>query len=125
MADEFDIDNLRLPDDIVLPHRAVEPRKLAKRRTHFVQLPWVWVEALSGASGQTWQLAMHILYLNWKGKGAPIKLANGMLEIDGINRQSKWRALSELERCELITVERRPARSPLVTLNPGNNNAAG
>ena len=125
MADEFDLENLRLPADIVLSSRAIEPRKLEKRRKHFVQLPWTWVEALSGASGQTWQLAAHLLYLNWKGKGAPIKLANGMLEIDGINRQAKWRALSGLERRGLVTVERRPARSPLVTLNIGNNNAAG
>jgi len=125
MSDDFDLENLRLPADIVRPRRVVEPHKLEKRRKHFVQLPWTWVEALSGASGQTWQLAAHLLYLNWKGKGAPIKLANGMLEIDGINRQAKWRALSGLERRGLVTVERRPARSPLVTLNIGNNNAAG
>ena len=125
MSDDFDLENLRLPADIVRPRRVVEPHKLEKRRKHFVQLPWTWVEALSGASGQTWQLAAHLLYLNWKGKGAQIKLANGMLEIDGINRQAKWRALSGLERRGLVTVERRPARSPLVTLNIGNNNAAG
>ena len=125
MSDDFDLENLRLPADIVRPRRVVEPHKLEKRRKHFVQLPWTWVEALSGASGQTWQLAAHLLYLNWKGKGAPIKQANGMLEIDGINRQAKWRALSGLERRGLVTVERRPARSPLVTLNIGNNNAAG
>ena len=116
MTDDFDIDKLRLPA-IVVSHRAVEPRKLAKRRTHFVQLPWVWVEALSGTNGQTWQLAIHLLYLNWKGRGSPIKLANGMLGIDGINRWSKWRALSELERRGLVVVERRRRRSPIVRLN--------
>src|SRR6516225_9618410 len=117
MSDDFDLENLRLPADIVLPRRVVEPRKLEKRRKHFVQLPWTWVEALSGASGQTWQLAAHLLYLNWKGKGAPIKLANGMLEIDGISRWSKWRALPELERRGLVVIDRRRRRSPIVTLN--------
>jgi len=125
MTDDFDIDKLRLRANIVVSHRVVEPRKLAKRRTHFVRLPWVWVEALSGASGQTWQLATHLLYLNWKGKGEPIKLANGMLEIDGISRWSKWRALSELEGRGLVKVERRPGKSPIITLNFGCNNAAG
>ena len=125
MSDDFDIDELRLPADIVLPRRAVEPRKLAKRRTHFVQLPWMWIEALSGASGKTWQLAVQLLYLHWRGKGAPIKLANGMLEIDGIDRFAKWRALNELERRKIVTIERRHARSPLITLNVGSKNAAG
>jgi hypothetical protein len=118
MADDcFDIDNLRIDADALPERRAVVPRKFEKRRRHFVKVPWAWVEALSGASGQTWQLATHLLYLNWKGKGAPIKLANGMLEIDGINRWSKWRALSELERRGLVVIDRRRRRSPIVTLN--------
>ena len=80
-------------------------------------LPWTWAEALSGASGKTWELAAHLLYQHWEGNGAPIKLANGMLGIDGINRWSKWRALSELERRGLVVVERRRRRSPIVRLN--------
>jgi hypothetical protein len=117
MADEFDIDNLRLPANIVLPERrAVEPRRLEKRRKHFAQVPWTWIEALSGATGRTWQLALHLLYFHWKDGGAPIKLANGMLEMDGIDRKAKSRGLSELERRRLITVERRPKKSPIVKL---------
>ena len=126
MTDEFDLENLRLSSDIALPaRRAVEPRKLEKRRKHFVKLPCAWVEALSGASGKTWELAVHLLYQHWKGNGAPIKLANGMLEIDGIDRFAKWRALKELERRGLVTIERRSARSPIVTVNVGYKNAAG
>ena len=125
MSDDFDIDELRLPADIVLSSRAIEPRKLEKRRKHFVKLPWTWVEALSGASGKTWELAAHLLYQHWEGNGAPIKLANGMLENDGIDRFAKWRALKELERRGLVTIERRSARSPIVTVNVGYKNAAG
>ena len=79
--------------------------------------PWRWVEKLKGAAGQTWYLAHHLLYLHWKGGGEPIRLANGMLEFDGISRQSKWCALGDLERRGLIMVERRPKRSPIVRLN--------
>jgi hypothetical protein len=125
MTDEYDLENLRLPADIVLSSRAVEPRKLEKRRKHFVKVPFTWLEALVGASGNTCRLALHLLYLHWKDNGAPIKLANGMLEIDGISRWSKWRALSELEGRGLVKVERRPGKSPIVTLNLGCNNAAG
>ena len=125
MSDDFDLENLRLPADIVRPRRVVEPHKLEKRRKHFVKLPWTWAEALSGASGKTWELAVQLLYQHWKGNGAPIKLANGMLENDGIDRFAKWRALKELERRGLVTIERRRARSPLITVNVGSKNAAG
>jgi hypothetical protein len=120
MSDDFDLEYTTLQE-----RRAVEPRKLEKRRKHFVRLPWTWVETLSGASGKTWELAVQLLYLHWKGEGAPIKLANGALENDGIDRFAKWRALKELERRGLITIERRHARSPIVTPNVGYKNAAG
>ena len=92
------------------------PLKLRKRRQHFVQVPWAWVERLKGATGQTHQVALHLLYLQWRSKGS-VKLPNGMLKIDGISRQSKWRALVDLERRGLIVVERRRRKSPIVHLN--------
>ena len=96
---------------------AVVPRKMQRRRQHFVSVPWTWIERLSGATGKTCLVALHLLYLHWKGRGEPIKLANGMLRIDGISRQSKWRALGDLERRGVIVVERRRRRSPIVRLN--------
>jgi len=90
MADDcFDIDNLRIDADALPERRAVVPRKFEKRRRHFVKVPWVWVEALSGASGQTWHLAIQLLYLHWKGEGAAIKLANGMLAAATTRRSSR------------------------------------
>ena len=81
-------------------------------------VPWSWVERLNGATGQTYRVALILLYMSWKSRGAPIKLPNGMLEIDGVSRQSKWRALADLEQRGLITVERRPRRSPIIRLLP-------
>jgi hypothetical protein len=97
---------------------AVVPRKIKKRRQHFVMVPWSWIERLNGATGQTYRVALILLYMSWKNRGAPTKLPNGMLRIDGISRQSKWRALGDLEQRGLITVERRPRRSPTVRLLP-------
>ena len=94
------------------------PKKLQKRRQHFVMVPWAWAERLQGASGQTYRVAICLLYLHWRGsKSGLINLPNGMLKIDGISRQSKWRALTDLERRGLIVVEHRPRKSPLVRLN--------
>jgi len=96
--------------------RAVKPPKIAKRREHFIRVPFGWLERLDGASGKVYALALHLLYLDWKAKGSPVKLANGMLKIDGISHGSKWRALAELERRGLIAVQRRPRKSPLITV---------
>jgi hypothetical protein len=79
-------------------------------------VPWAWFERLNGAHGQIYRVALFLLYLNWKDKGRPIKLTNGMLRSDGVSRQSKWRALHELERRGLISVQRRPNRTPVVCI---------
>ena len=108
-----------MTDDPAPETWAVVPRKIKKRRQNFVMVPWTWVELLKGVkSAQTYRVALVLLYASWKSRGAPVKLPNGMLEIDGVRRQSKWRALAELERRGLITVERRPSRSPIVRVLP-------
>ena len=112
-AQKFDLSNFELPPAKV-GARPVVPQKVRKRREQFIQMPMVWVERLRGATGQTWHLAAHLIHLHWKGRGQPIKLANGMLQFDGIGRSAKWRALNDLERRGLIAIERRPKRSPIV-----------
>jgi hypothetical protein len=99
-----------------IPVVRIEPAKLRKRRQHFVKVPWAWIDKLNGASGSTYRVALSLLYLHWKGRGGPIKLANGALLFDGVSRYSKWRVLNDLERRGLITVERRSRKSPLVRL---------
>jgi uncharacterized membrane protein len=94
------------------------PLKIKKRRQHFVMVPWLWIERLNGATSQTYRVALVLLYMGWKNRGAPIKLTNGMLRIEGISRRSKWRALNALERRGLIAVERRLRRSPIIRLLP-------
>jgi hypothetical protein len=107
----------RLPDGMVVQERrAVTPKKIQRRRRHFISVPMAWFERLAGASGQTYRTALHLLYLHWRGRGESIQLANGLLKIDGVSRYSKWRALDELERRGLITIKRRPRRSPIIGL---------
>jgi hypothetical protein len=113
-GDPFDLDKLRLPEVQV---GTPTPRKIARRREHFVQVPFSWLERLNGASGKAHSLALHLLYLNWRNKGRTFTLANGMLKIDGISRASKWRALAELERRGLISIGRRRRKSPDITVH--------
>jgi hypothetical protein len=115
-TDDYDLVAFQLPPEM-LRERRITPKKIAKRRLYWVKYPMTWHEPMKDAHGKTYRVALHLLYLHWKGKGEPIKLANGMLEEDGVSRHAKRRALIYLERRGLITVERRLKRSPIVTVH--------
>jgi hypothetical protein len=105
------------PDEVAqIPSRKVKtPQpKLEKRRRQFVRVPMEWFEKLGGAPGQTFFIAVYVLYMDWKSLGKPFPLANGMLKFDGVGRHAKYKALRELERRGLVTVEWRRRRSPIV-----------
>jgi hypothetical protein len=84
------------------------------RQKQFILLPWNWFEALKGADGQTYRLALYLQYMHWKAKGGPIKLANGALAATGVPRHAKYRALGDLEQRGLITVDRVGRKSPII-----------
>lgn len=116
-AHPFDLDTLRVdPKDGELLRLAKTPAKIEKRRRGFIILPWSWYEKLGGETGQTYRVALYLLYISWKNDGGPIKLTNVGLKDVGVSRQSKWRALARLEALGLIQVECRPDRSPIVYL---------
>jgi hypothetical protein len=115
MNDLFDIKALRI--DPAKFAAAPVPAKIRKRREQFVMMPLWWYEKLlnkPAIAGRTILLALYLLHLDWKHHGKPFKLPNGLLGYDGISRRSKWRALPDLERRGLITVERRPRKSPII-----------
>jgi hypothetical protein len=116
-TDPFDdVANFRL--DPRLAHSQPVPAKIRKRREQFAMMPMWWVEKLGDplATGATHQVACYLVHRYWKSHGKPFKLPNGMLNYDGISRQTKWRALADLERRGLISIERRRGKSPVVHL---------
>jgi hypothetical protein len=110
----LNLKSLELPPELLASAKLVEPSKPKKRRQHFVRVPWMWMEKLIGCRGQTLRVAFVVLYLDWKAKGQPVKLANGMPQMAGVSRRAKWRALADLEKLGLISVERRARKSPIV-----------
>jgi hypothetical protein len=101
-----------------LARLAVVPRKIQKRREQFVMVPWRWLDLLATtSSANTYRVVMHLLYEHWRRNGQSFPLPNGMLRLGGVTRQAKWRALVELERLGLVSVEKRPNRSPKVTVH--------
>ena len=111
--DPFDLKRLALRERL-----AVVPRKIQKQRRHFVKVPGIWAERLARARYiVSYRVALHLLYRHWKAGGRSFSLANGSLKTEGVARGTKWRALRELERLGLITVERRPRKSPVITVH--------
>jgi hypothetical protein len=81
--DQLDIAKFRLPPEMVRGRRITVPRKI--RHGHFVKVPWIWIERLARThSAATYRVAMHLLYQHWKQRGQPIRLANGVLRMEGV-----------------------------------------
>jgi hypothetical protein len=114
--DPFDLEKFRLrPEDLkaYTGKAAAAPRA----RHQFTIVPRSWSDRLAAARHVgTYKFALHLLHQYWKNGGRPISLTNTFATNAGVSRRSKWRALGELERLKLIEVERRPRKSPLVTL---------
>ena len=97
-------------------HRpAFEPDKIRRKKQKFVMVPGQWLERLEGANGKTYQLALHLLWLNWRYNGAEIRLSNK--SVGRLHRNTKYQALADLERRGLISIHRRHRRSPLIRVN--------
>jgi len=81
-------------------------------------VPIAWADQLKAARyTSTYRLAHDLLHQHWKNGGQAIALTNVVsLKNAGVSRGQKWRVLSELERLKLVAVERRPRKSPRVTL---------
>jgi hypothetical protein len=104
------------PEQILTLGRAVSvSRKIRKRREQFVMVPWAWLERLAGTChAAPFKMAHHVLYEHWRNGGKPFTLSNSAVK--GVSRWQKWRALNELERLELITVERRKRKAPQISV---------
>ena len=114
----FDLEKLRLnAEDLrgYVGKAAAVPH--GRRQDRFIIVPVLWADRLADARyTSTLKLVLHLLYEHWKRGGQPVPLSNVSLSSAGVNRRTKWRALGELERLRLIEVERRPRKSPRVTL---------
>jgi hypothetical protein len=115
--DPIDIARLRVELKDVAPIGRAQPTRPRKWRRRFVRVPWSWVERLQLATRvSTYRLGLLLLYEAWRTGGHPIALSNVFSQAEGLSRRSKWNALVELERLGLLRVERRPGRSPRLTL---------
>jgi hypothetical protein len=99
--------------------RELEASAPVKRRKvePFVKVPLWWIAQATKATNTGRALVcIELLYAAWKAKRSTFPLPNGRLARLGIKRETKRRALRDLERAGLIAVERPPRKTPIITL---------
>jgi hypothetical protein len=88
-----------------------------KKVEAFVKVPLWWIATAAKATNNLKVLvAVELLYASWKAKSLTFPLPNGRLEKLGIHRETKRRAIRDLERARLIVVERPTRKTVVVTL---------
>jgi hypothetical protein len=88
-----------------------------KKVEPFVKVPMWWMAAAAKATNNLKALvAVELLHAAWKAKSMTFPLPNGRLEKLGIHRETKRRAIRDLERAGLIMVERPTRKTAVITL---------
>jgi hypothetical protein len=95
-------------------------KRKADRRSlgGFTKVPHTWTTKLATVNNpSTFKVAFHLLYEHWRTGEKDIPLTNAMLAINGIaSRETKRRALKELEALGLVTVIRCGQQAPRVRI---------
>ncbi len=110
---------LTLPGRSITPKRKKAPRHKSGERFLRGPIPMSWIYAASKASGQGsgFKIAIALWYLSGLNRQAKtVKLSGSVLHEMGIERHAGYRGLEALEQAGLVSVERHPGRSPLVTI---------
>jgi DNA-binding PadR family transcriptional regulator len=87
----------------------------------FAKVPlWFAAEVAKATKSPGTMVWMWLLYLAWKSsqhtRRLSAELANKKLKEWGVSSKVKLRVIRDLERAGLITVERQPKKSPIVTM---------
>jgi hypothetical protein len=83
-------------------------------------VPEAWSDRLADTKHvATYKVALYLLHHHWKEKGAWLTLAN--TTVKGVSRWEKRAALDELAAWGLITIKRRPDKSPLASGSPNSD----
>jgi hypothetical protein len=99
--------------------RELEAAAPAKRKKQepFAKVPLSWAKQMTAATHTKRALVgIVLLHTAWKTKRTTFPLPNGLLARLGVSRQTKYRALVDLEHAGLIAVERPLHKTPIITM---------
>jgi hypothetical protein len=96
---------------------ALTRRRQQRREEPFAMVPLDWAAKVAeAAKAPEFAVCVQLLYLAWKAKGDAFLVSNMTFAETGVSRKVKNRVLRNLERANLIRVERHNGRSPQVTI---------
>jgi hypothetical protein len=120
MTDTFNPDSFKLPPEIaaeLAKAKATQNGTGPKRTEPFLQIPHRAILAGSRVLGGRRLLVwLYIHHRVWSDKNNTVRIGNVTLGSWGVRRMTKYRALRDLEKAGLISVEWRDRKSPLVTV---------
>jgi hypothetical protein len=79
-------------------------------------IPLDWIATAAQLPGKSLHVAIAIWVTASLVKSARVSIGNVAVQPFGLDRNAKYRALQWLEEAGLISVQRKPGRSPVVTL---------
>jgi hypothetical protein len=108
-------------EDAVVVAKAASKGSTPKKRwwrSKFIMFPveWQFQLARMKADGCAYRIALYVLWEAWRSQSNRVKLANVGLKERGVGRWGKRHALEQLGSAGLISIERQPRKSPVVTV---------
>ena len=83
-------------------------------------LPWAWLAHASNLASRPLRLALLLYLLRGLQSSNTVKIEYQRADDLGMSRHAVYRELAALEAAGLVTVERKPGCSPLVTIKSSN-----
>jgi hypothetical protein len=90
----------------------------ARTKSRFIKFPKEWQYQLGRADADkcAYRVALYLLEEVWRSQSKRVKLANAGLKELNVGRRGKRHALDQLGKLGLISSERQPRKSPVVTV---------
>lgn len=107
-----------LKNDIMGGIKLNSPSKQKKNGKRFLKGPidWAWLSQVAKLPGKTLHVCLALHHISELTKSNKIKMQGGILKDLGINRKAYSRAIEKLEEAGLISVDRKPGQTPVVTI---------
>ncbi len=101
--------------DAPIPERRIESKKQSGK---FLKgpVPLFWLMAAAQLPGKALAVGIALWFRCGLERSNQVRLPTTLLNLFGIDRHAKARALDSLEKASLIAVERRKGKNPIVTL---------
>ena len=116
VTDEFTLEDFRAEGSFSPPPRNSKARRSSKRWFLKGPIPGDWLAKAAHLPGKALHVGLAVWHLSALKNRTTVRLTRQALDRFGVNRDSGYRGLNALERAQLVRVERRQGRRPIVQI---------